>query len=87
MDESYNRASVGSGVIDFESIFNQAMILSKLGESVYVKIPITNSIGTLTTEVISRLIKLNIKINITAILSYNQIDECIKILNSKSKVS
>ncbi len=71
---------------DFDSMFNQALILSKLGESVYVKVPITNSFGLSTIDVITKLIKAEIKVNITAILSYKQIDECIKILSPNSKV-
>ncbi len=66
---------------DFDEMIIQAKILSKLGDSVYVKIPITNSEGASTKDVISELLKEGIKVNITAVLSYEQIDSCINIFN------
>ena len=62
---------------DFDEMVTQAKILSKLGDSVYVKIPITNSKGESTKDVIRELLREGIKVNITAVLSYDQIDSCI----------
>ncbi len=59
---------------DFDEMVEQAKILSKLGKQVYVKIPITNSKGEYTDKVIRKILDQNIKINITAILTKEQID-------------
>ncbi len=67
---------------DFQEMIIQAKILSELGDNVYVKIPITNSKGESTISIISKLLKEGIKINITAVLTYDQIDQCINILNN-----
>ncbi len=66
---------------DFNEMILQAKILSNLGELVYVKIPITNSKGESTRKVITELLKMGIRVNITAVLSYEQIDSCIEIFN------
>ncbi len=68
---------------DFTEMIYQAKTLSNLGNSVYVKIPITNSKGSSTKKVVCELLKEGIKVNITAVLSYRQIDECIDSLNKK----
>ena len=62
----------------------QAKILSNLGNSVYVKIPITNTYGELTGDVIKELLKEGIKVNITAILSRKQIDYCLNLFDKTS---
>ena len=63
---------------DFTEMIKQAKIISNLGKTVFVKIPITNSKGISTKEVVEELLKEGIKINITAVLSFQQIDDCIK---------
>ena len=55
------------------SMIKQAKILSRINKNIYVKIPITYTNGNYTTKVIKELVKLNIKLNITAIFSINQI--------------
>ncbi len=69
---------------NLDIMIDQARILSGLGKSVYVKIPITNSQGEPTSSVIKQLLNENIKVNITAVLSYSQIDECIRNLQGNS---
>ena len=49
------------------------MILGGLGKNVYVKVPIVFSNGKSTKEVIKKLIKENIQLNITAIFTLDQI--------------
>ena len=60
---------------DLDEMYNQALKISAWGENVYVKIPITNTKGISTCELIKQLANLKIKLNITAILSRNQIDK------------
>ncbi len=67
-------------------MIKQAKILSSLSKSVVVKIPITNSEGISSIKVIKSLMIEKIPINITAILTTDQLDDCIKIINENNKV-
>jgi len=67
-----------------EGMIREAEVLSSIGNSIYVKIPIVNSKGDSTREVISKLCKNNIKLNITAVLSKEQIDICAESLEINS---
>ncbi len=71
---------------DLDEMINQAYKLSNLGDSVVVKIPITNSKGISTKRVIKELINKKISVNITAILSLTQIDECLDLIQHDSKI-
>lgn len=58
---------------DLDEMEKQAMQISSWGENVYVKIPITNTKGESTHEIISTLADKGIKINVTAIMTLEQI--------------
>ena len=60
-----------------DDMIRQGLILGKLKENVYVKVPIVFSNGKSTKEVIKELVKQNIKLNITAIFTLDQIKEII----------
>ena len=60
---------------DEESCFNQAKTLNELGKNVFVKIPITFTNGKSTAKLIEKLVNENIKLNITAIFTFEQIRE------------
>lgn len=66
---------------ELDEMYEQAIKISGWGNQVYVKIPITNTKGISTCGLIKDLTKLKIKINITAILSKEQIDKSIEALN------
>tara|TARA_A100001011_G_C14291237_1_gene836286 strand:+ start:715 stop:1407 length:693 start_codon:yes stop_codon:yes gene_type:complete len=66
---------------EIDEMYEQALKISKWGDQVYIKIPITNTKGQSTCELIKNLTKLKIKINITAILSKKQIDKAINALD------
>ncbi len=51
----------------------QAMIISRWGSNVYVKIPITNTRGESTREVIKKLAARGLKLNITAMMTTRQV--------------
>ena len=51
----------------------QAMIISQWGPNVYVKIPITNTRGESTREVIRKLSAKGLKLNITAMMTLQQV--------------
>jgi transaldolase len=58
---------------DFQEMEQQARTISSWADNVYVKIPITNTKGELSTEVVRRLNGDGIKINVTALLTLDQV--------------
>ena len=68
-----------------KEILKQAMIINKWGKNVYVKIPIVNSKGKFMGSLIRQLSSKNIKLNITAVYSFEQVKKVFKCLNKKSK--
>ena len=58
---------------DMDGMESQAREISSWGENVYVKIPITNTQGEHTYPIIKRLTLDNIKVNVTAIMTLEQI--------------
>lgn len=60
---------------DEKTIIRQARLLAQLGDNVYVKIPVTYTDGNYTTKVIQHLTEEEIKMNITAIFTIDQIKE------------
>ena len=67
---------------DYKNIMRQALVISNWGKQVYVKIPITNSKGKYLLDVIKKLNKKKIKLNITAVYTAKQ---TLKILQSIDK--
>lgn len=67
-----------------DEIIDQSYILNKLGRNVYVKIPIVNSKGISTLPIINKLSNEGIKINVTAVFTYEQIFETCRNLSSRS---
>ena len=62
---------------DLDDMRRQAEILASLGENVYVKIPVTNTLGQSTSDLVKKLSSLKIKTNITAIFTKEQIKRVI----------
>ncbi len=71
---------------DKKSMMAQGNKISKWGNNVYVKVPITNSKGKFTGNVIKNLNSKNIKLNITAVYTHNQTKQILKNINKKTKV-
>ena len=67
-------------------MLKQANIINSWGKNVYVKIPIVNSKGFFSGKVIKILSKKNIKLNITAVYTANQVRKIIKCINKDSKI-
>ena len=67
-------------------MYVQAKKISTWGNNIYVKIPITNSKGKKTLPLIKKLSKQKIKLNITALFTYNQIKELKKNILKDSTV-
>ena len=63
----------------------QSLILNRLSRNVYVKIPVVNSKGKFMGPVIKELSDKKIKLNITAVYTFEQTKKIAKSLNKKSK--
>ena len=58
---------------DFSEMERQAFEIATWGENVYVKIPVTNSLGLPSYELINKLSRHGVKLNVTAILTLEQV--------------
>ena len=70
---------------NFNEMFDQALKINSWGNNVYVKIPVVNSNGKFTGPLIKKLSDRGIKLNITAVYSYEQTVRVFNCLNKKSK--
>ena len=70
---------------DQKEMLKQAYKINTWGKNVYVKIPVVNSKGQFTGAVIKELTTKGIKINITAIYSFEQVEKVLKCLDKKTK--
>jgi len=71
---------------DIGEMIKQAREIASWGKNVNVKIPITNSKGESTNRAVQILSQEGIHLNVTAILTIEQVENVIKILDSKSNV-
>jgi transaldolase len=65
---------------DFQEMYQQALKIASWGDNVYVKIPVTNSKGESSCELIQQLASLGVKQNITAILTLEQTQAVVEAL-------
>ena len=70
---------------DPKEMLNQAYKINTWGKNVYVKIPVVNSKGLFMGSVIKELSNKGIKLNITAVYTFEQAKKIYKILNKKTK--
>ena len=68
-----------------EEMLKQAYKINTWGKNVYVKIPVVNSKGQFMGPVIKELSSKKIKLNITAIYSFEQVKKVFKCLDKKTK--
>ena len=66
---------------DFDEMERQAMEIASWSNNVYVKIPITNTKKKNSRELISRLAKKKVKLNITALMTLDQVKSILSVLN------
>ncbi len=65
---------------DFEEMERQALKIAKWGENVYVKIPVTNTKGESSLDLVARLAGAGVKVNVTAMMPLSQVKEMVKAL-------
>jgi transaldolase len=68
---------------EFDEMERQARLITTWGESVFVKIPITNTRGESAIPLIRRLSKAGVKLNVTAILTLQQVQDVVEALDAK----
>jgi transaldolase len=66
---------------EFDEMERQAKLIATWGEPVFVKIPITNTKGESSIPLIQRLSAAGVKLNITAILTLQQVREVVDALD------
>jgi transaldolase len=66
---------------DFDEMERQARLIATWGQAVFVKIPITNTKGESAVPLIGRLSAAGVKLNITAILTLDQVRAVVDVLN------
>lgn len=71
---------------DLKEIEEQALIINEWGKNINVKIPVTNTRGVSTADIISRLSDKGVFFNVTAIFNLSQIKEILKELKNDKKV-
>jgi len=70
---------------NLKDMLEQAYEINSWGSNVYVKIPVVNSKGKFTGPVIKELSDKGIKLNITAVYTFEQTQKIFKKLNKKTK--
>jgi len=68
---------------DFDDMEKQAMEIASWAANVYVKIPITNTKKESSKELVQRLAKKKVKLNITAIMTLDQVKTVLSVLDNK----
>ena len=66
---------------DFDEMEKQALEIASWGDNVYVKLPITNTKGEPIYDLISKLASKNVKLNVTAIMTLEQVKQVVNNLN------
>ena len=70
---------------DYKNMMKQAITINNWGKNVYVKIPVVNSKGAFTGLVLKELSDKGIKLNITAVYTFEQTKKIYQKLNKKTK--
>jgi transaldolase len=66
---------------DENEMIRQGLEIASWGENVYVKIPITTSQGKSTSDVIKILVQNQVKVNVTAIMTPQQVQQTCSVLS------
>jgi len=71
---------------NYKEIYSQAKKISKWSKKLFVKIPIVNTKGQSLTSTINKLNKEGVKLNITAVFTFDQVKKIYKNIDNKSPV-
>ncbi len=67
---------------ELDEMERQAKIIAQWGDNVYVKIPITNTKGISTLPIIDSLANSGVKLNVTAMMTFDQVKEVVPALKN-----
>ena len=70
---------------NIDEMYNQGKIINNWARNVYVKIPVVNTKGKFTGRIIKKLSNEKVKLNITAVYTFEQVKKITKQLNKKTK--
>jgi transaldolase len=65
---------------DAANMIRQARLIASWGPNVFVKIPVTNTVGERTTEVVRTLTADGVQLNVTALMTVGQVEEVTSVL-------
>ena len=60
---------------DFSDMAHQARTIAQWGENVYVKIPVTNTWGESSVDLVRTLARAGVKLNVTALMTLDQVQQ------------
>ena len=69
---------------DLEEMKRQGVEIASWGQNVYVKIPITTTSGDSTSPVVEFLVNRGVKVNVTALMTQDQVIHITKVLNPET---
>lgn len=69
---------------EFPEMERQAMEISGWGDNVYVKIPVTNTRRHPSYELVRKLTKRGVKVNVTALMALEQVRDVVVVLDSET---
>ena len=69
---------------EFPEMERQAMEISGWGDNVYVKIPVTNTRRHPSYELVRKLTKSGVKVNVTALMALEQVRDVVAVLDSET---
>jgi len=69
---------------DFSEMERQAKLIASWGRNAYVKIPVTNTKGKKSLNLIKKLSSAGVKLNVTAVFTLRQVREIVEALDSKT---
>ena len=66
---------------EFGEMERQALIISRWGENVFVKIPITNTKGDSSIALVRRLVAEQVRVNVTALMTVRHVESVMDVLS------
>lgn len=70
---------------DFCEMEQQALEIASWGKNVYVKIPVTNTLGEFSGPLIARLSEAGVQLNVTALMTVCQVEKVLVCLSHQTK--
>lgn len=70
---------------DLDEMKSQALRIASWGENIYVKIPVTNTLGVSTLPLVSDLLERKVKVNVTAVMTTEQVSRIANVLGTQTE--